>query len=320
MVNRDDPGNLCCLSRYGVVTVLAVVLACIPDAAVAQDDRDGFYAGLQLGVAFPTRVKSARTYVSHPTRCDILLYPPSVTPPVDDPACRNSRPGVTSNEFSPGAGPAGGFMVGYATGRLRFEMEYLNASLGSAESPVGGTTSTALLTKTSEWSTEQPPFEWIGEYTVHQVFANVYYDFLNDSRWTPFFGAGIGWAATELNYYLQFIRKPEAEYLEIDFDPDWPDAAKRAAAGTASILDTYASTSGFGYQVLSGVEYALSEQTSLSAGLRWARFEDIEHEAVYNLLRSHAGVLADGVTPFNNELEFSGIGYLALTGSLKYYF
>ena len=41
-------------------------------------------------------------------------------------------------------------MVGYGTGRLRFEMEYLNASLGSAESPIGGTTSTALLSKTSE--------------------------------------------------------------------------------------------------------------------------------------------------------------------------
>ena len=152
------------------------------------------------------------------------------------------------------------------------------------------------------------------------MFANVYYDFLNDSRWTPFIGTGIGWAAAELNYYLQFIRKPEAEYLQIEFDPDWPDAAKRAAAGTASILDTYAGKNVFGFQVLAGVDYALSEHTSLGVALRWARFDDIDHEAVYNVLRSHAGVLADGVTPFTNELEFSGIGYRALTASLKYYF
>ena len=32
------------------------------------------------------------------------------------------------------------------------------------------------------------------------------------------------------------------------------------------------------------------------------------------------GVLADGVTPFNNELGFSGIGYQALTVNLKYHF
>ena len=30
--------------------------------------------------------------------------------------------------------------------------------------------------------------------------------------------------------------------------------------------------------------------------------------------------LPDRVTPFNNELEFSGIGYQALTVSLKYHF
>ena len=57
-----------------------------------------------------------------------------------------------------------------------------------------------------------------------------YYDVLNDSRWTPFAGAGgIGWAATALNYDLQFIRTPAAKYLQIEFDPDWPNVAKHAA-------------------------------------------------------------------------------------------
>ena len=206
-------GHVRCRSRGALVAALCAALACIPDVAGAQDDREGFYAGLHLGVALPTVVTSARRYVSHPTRCDVLLYPPSVSPPAADPACSNNTPGTTANTFTLGAGPTAGFMVGYGTGRLRVEMEYLNASLGSAESPIGGTTSTALLSKTSEWSTEEPPFEWIGDYRAHQVFANMYYDVLNDSRWTPFAGAGIGWAATELNYYLQFIRKPEAEYL-----------------------------------------------------------------------------------------------------------
>ena len=309
-----------CLWRGALAAAFCAALACTPEVAAAQEERAGLYVGLQLGAAFPAAVESARRYVSHPTRCDSLLYPASVSPPVDDPACRTSRLGVTSNEFDPGAGPASGFMVGYAAGRLRFEMEYLNASPGSAESPLGGTTSAALLTKTSEWSTEQPPLEWIGEYTVHQAFANVYFDFLNGSRWTPFVGAGAGWAAAALNYYVQFIRKPEAEYLQIEFDPDWPDVAKRAAAGTASILDSYPSETVFGYQVLAGVDYALNAYTSLGVALRWARFDDIDHEAVYDVVRSHAGVLADGVTPFNNELTFSGIGYQALTVNLKYHF
>ena len=154
-------------------------------------------------------------------------------------------------------------MVGYATGGLRFEMEYLNASLGSAKSPVGNSTNTVLQTKNSEWSAEHPPFEWIAEYKIHQVFANVYYDFRNASRWTPFVGAGIGWAAAELNYYLQLLRKLEAEYLQIEFDPDWPEVAKRAAAGTVSILDTCPAENIFGYQVLAGRRLPVGRRHSL---------------------------------------------------------
>ncbi len=312
--------NSRCLSTQTFVTALCAALACVQYATAAQGDRNGYYVGLQFGVADPAMVQSARTYISHPTRCDELLYPPSVSPPMGDPACSDYLPRTASNEYNPGSGPAGGFMVGYATGRLRFELEYLNTSMGSAKSLVGSTTNTVLQTKSSEWSVEQPPFERISEYSINQFFANVYYDFPNRSRWTPFLGAGIGWAAAEFNYYLQFIRKPEAEYLQIEFDPDWPEVAKRAAAGTASILDTDPAKDIFGYQGLAGVDYELSERMSLGFTVRWARFDDIDHKSGYDIVRSHAGVLADGVTPFDMDLEYSGIGYEALTVSLKYHF
>ena len=313
-------GNSHCLYGLTLAMVIWVAPVCVRDVSAAEDNRDGFYAGLQFSVADPATVQSARTYVSHPTRCDELLYPPGVSPPVGDPACSDFAPRTASNEFNPGSGTAGGFMVGYAAGSLRFEVEYLAVSLGSAESLIGNTTNTVLQTKSSEWSLENPPYEWIGEYTIDQWFANVYYDYRNSSRWTPFLGAGLGWASAELNYYLQFLRKPEAEYLQIEFDPDWPEEAKRAAAGTSSILDTYPNRKIFGYQALAGVDYELGERTTVGFAIRWARFGDIDHEAVYDVVRSHAGVLADGVTPFNNELEFSGIGYRALTVSLKYHF
>ena len=121
-------------------------------------------------------------------------------------------------------------------------------------------------------------------------------------------------AATELSYYAQLIRKPEAEYLLVEFDPDWP------AAGTASILDTKAATTIFGYQVLAGVDYALIQRTSMGVTARWARFDDVTHDTTWNLVRSHAPVQADGVTPFDSNLEFGGIGYQAVTVSLKYHF
>lgn len=309
--------------RLGCFAIAGLVGALIfgnPQQAEAQENRDGFYAGIQIGVTVPHDVDMGRRYVSYPTRCDVFLYPPGMSPPADDPACQDSSPGVTSHYFEPGAGPAGGLMLGYARGALRFEIEYLNAAFGSDDAPIGGTTSSALQTKGSEWSSDYPPSAWLGEYNLNQFFANVFWDYRSASKWTPFVGAGAGLAQAKMNFYLQFVRKREAEYLQIEFSPDWPEEAKRAAAGTASILDTYPEQVVFGYQVMAGVDRALGESTSLGAAFRWAGFSDVEHSAPYNILRSHAGIQADGKTPTKNDMTFEGIGYMALTINLKYYF
>ena len=174
--------------------------------------------------------------------------------------------------------------------------------------------------KDTEWSHDQPPREWIRDYAAHQIFTNVYYDFPNESPWTPYVGGGLGVAITTLHYANQFIRKPDAEYLRIDFEPDWPDAAKRAAAGTLSSLDTTVRQGAFGFQVLAGADYALTEHTSVGVAGRWAQFGHITDEATWGLIRSHAPVRADGVTPFDTTQRFEGISYLAVTVGLKYYF
>ena len=151
-------------------------------------------------------------------------------------------------------------------------------------------------------------------------FPSEYYDFLNDSFWTPYVGAGVGWAVTELSYYTQLTRKQDAEYLQIEFDPDWPEAAKRAAAGTTSILDAKAGKIVFGFQVLAGFDYALTERTSLGTKVRWTRFGDVVEDVTWTQVRSHAPVQAAGVTPFGSTLAFGGIGYQAVTVTLKHRF
>ena len=147
-----------------------------------------------------------------------------------------------------------------------------------------------------------------------------YYDFPNESPWTPYGGGGLGVAITTLNYANQFIRKPDAEYLRIDFEPDWPDAAKRAAAGTLSSLDTTIHQKAFGFQLLAGADYALTEHTSVGVTGRWAHSVSLHDEATWDLIRSHTPVQADGVTPFDTTQRFEGISYLAVTVGLKYHF
>ena len=95
-VQRDDLEEI---ARSNALPAGFVQRARIAKMAGAQDARDGFYAGLQLGAAIPAAVSAARQYVSHPTRCDGLLYPPSVNPPIDDPACLDNT--LTSRPVCP---------------------------------------------------------------------------------------------------------------------------------------------------------------------------------------------------------------------------
>ena len=271
-----------------------------------------------------TRPPSPRvvTGVNHPTRCDRLLYPASTSPPASDEACRASTPTVIlRNAFDLGGGVVSSLLVGYRAARVRVAGGVSHPFPGTRHRwRLGATTDVVLQGKDTEWSHDQPPREWIRDYAAHQIFANVYYDLPNESPWTPYVGGGLGVAITTLNYANQFIRKPDVEYLRIDFEPDWPDAAKRAAAGTLSSLDTTVRQEALGFQVLAGADYALTEHTSVGVTGRWAQFGHITDEATWDLIRSHAPVQADGVTPFDTTQRFEGISYLAVTVGLKYYF
>ena len=293
--------------RFAIVLGLCMLVSV--DAANAETSRRGFYAGMELGFANAEDVGSILSGVNHPTQCDILVGGnPS------GPDCTNNTPAVLSaNSFDLGTGFLGGISVGYALDRFRVEFEYLNRSHGGSASPwilPGG--NAALQSKSSEVSTLDPPSERISDFSAHQFFVNAYYDFLNNSRWTPYVGAGLGWAGTSLDYQARFLRKTVAQ--------GYPADKPQAAAGTLSLLDTELTDTLFGFQFLGGLDYALTEKVSIGMKARWASFQDLEGDTVWTLIRSHKPVRADGKTPFDSKLTFSDIQYWALTFGLKYSF
>ena len=163
---------------------------------------------------------------------------------------------MSANSFDLSTGFLGGFSVGYAMDRFRVEFEYLNRSHGGGSSPwilPGG--NAALQSKSSEVSTLDPPSERISDFSAHQFFVNAYYDFLNNSRWTPYVGAGVGWARTSLDYQARFLRKTVAQ--------GYPADKPQAAAGTLSLLNTELTDTLFGFQFLGGLDYALTEKVSI---------------------------------------------------------
>lgn len=290
--------------------------------AQAQENGRGFYIGMDTGVANSARLNSSVFAVSHPTKCDRLVYEDPAMAPSDAPECMVATPKqLASNGFEPGVGFASGVSMGYAWQALRFEFAYRIQDYGNDTSPhMDAGDNQAVASKAREWSDTYPPTETISGYRAHQFFANVYYDFRNNSRWTPSAGAGVGIARTNLNYNRRLLRKTLAEgYQDVEPPTTLADRPIRAA-GTLSMLDTEVQGAIIGFQALVGMDYALGERASIGFTAHWIRFGSLKEDATWSVIRSHAPVRADGVTPFTGELEFDDFTSLVATLGLKYRF
>ena len=309
-------------NHYALVAGAVTVCLLGAGETSAQESHRGFYFGVDIGIASAAPLDSSVSAVTTPTKCDTLLYlDPSMTPS-GAPECMDTTPrALSSNGFEPGGGFTGGFSVGYAFNLLRVEFEYKARTHGPDASPIiESSTNQAVVSKASEWSPVYPPTEFISSYRAHQFFVNVYYDFANDSLWTPSVGVGVGIARTNLHYSRRLLRKTIGQgYQDVEPPLTVADRPTRAA-GTLSLLETTATGTPLGFQVLGGVDYAVDERTSIRINAHWARFGDMTEDVVWSIIRSHTPVRADGVTPFSGELMFDGLEYWAVTLGLKYRF
>ena len=286
----------------------------------AQEDR-GLYLGFEAGQADAATLGTVLTAVNHPTRCDSLLYPdPGMAP--TDAACRDntSRP-LFDNSFDLGAKVTGGVSIGYDLGRLRFELEHLHRHQSGRTVPLRTAAgNVAIAGKGNEWSPVDPPTESISDFSSREFFFNAYWDFENDSSWTPWVGVGAGLARTHIRYRASLVRKTLAQGFQDVAPPLTVADRPAAAAGSLSLFDSEFRDEVFGYQVLAGIDHALGDRTSFTIKARWTRFADLTGSAVWKMIRSHAPVQADGTTPFTSDVEFDGIGYAGLSAGLRYRF
>ena len=299
-------------AAVGVLVGAALLAA--GDDAVAQR----LYIGFEEGGPRAQTAKSSQTFLNHPTRCDTLLYPEGLTPP-NDAAC-DARGATTAltNSFDVGTGFGYGSTVGLTYGAFRVELDFRLRSHGRDTRPIKVADGDEALTgKKVEWAVA--PVETLSDVRAEEAFLNLYYDFENRTRWTPYAGAGIGLAQVEANYAANFVRKPEHEYLAIEFVPDWPEGAKSAAAGTVNLLDAEISGWVLGYQFIAGLDMNLGE-ILVGIKVRWGRFGELTTTTEYDLIRSHAPVQADGVSPFGVDIGLGGLGYREVALVIKHTF
>ena len=324
------------LTEVPYLTVFRVCVLAFGMAILTIAHAD-FYVGADIGLADSRALSSKVFGRSNPTRCDVLMYGDEARPSLaiaNDPACGESNPRKKwDSRFDAGSGLAAGAHAGYVHGRFRLEFEFMHVEPDTASSPIiTASTHPGLASKDREWSETAPPYEWVSDFRLQHYFANVFYDFASESKWTPYVGIGAGLAYARMQYERRFLRKTEDEgYLDVAPDVlapqlryGWDEDSwlewRENAAGTLSHMDTKLSDMLFGFQLLAGVDYALTNQTSVGVKARWAQFDKFRDRAPYAQIRSHEPVHADGVTPFVDQVKIDNIEYWAVTLSFKHRF
>ena len=289
---------------------IAAVLLMLGSSQASAEGR--FYIGIGAGFSKSGDLDVSHSFAHRPTRCDPFLYSAPETPP-DDAECSGDIVSSVKNTFAPATDFAGGASLGYAFGNgLRLEAEYLNRHYGTDERLVrlGSASDDPLDQKRSEWSAEDPPSEQIYDFSAHDFFLNAYYDLRTGSPFTPYVGAGIGLGSVNVRYWNQFVRATDLG----------PQQWQKAAAGTTSYIDAELEKTGFGFQVMGGVDYSLGESVSIGAKARWARLSGFDQDGeAWGSVRGRSPVRADGVTPFTSDFKVGDMDSWAFTVGIKHY-
>lgn len=148
----------------------------------------GFYLSSEMGANFTPNVDINGTGYDGPSDCDEYINP--MAP--QDPKC--AAQGIT--QWMSNADGASGILAGVAVGyrlrgrdpgglwdHFRLELEYFyRESEYNQTSPVSATGGAAFAKADGELQRAE---DWIGSLTSHNLFGNLYFDFINDSRFTP---------------------------------------------------------------------------------------------------------------------------------------
>ena len=277
-------------------------------SAIGDGNRQGFYAGVDVGMSGASTLRSTRTHHGIPTNCDQWFEPVIIDGhrlPLPADQCQPRELPSNANEFRLPGGVLAGIHVGYSgRGPYRLEIEYLHHRRGGdmVDLVVPGDP------KQKEFSVRE---EEIGGVRTHGLFANVYYELarLGELALRPFVGMGVGTSRIEFDYSATSIRRGVAALLALD-PPRHPEAANQASRADANVSDWL-----WGYQLILGVDYPLESGRIVTGKLRHGRLlEDfLDDGHPWRPLRGHESTAAPGGAPVYYGVSVPGPSYWALS-------
>lgn len=255
------------MSRYFPMAVIAAALI-VWTAGPVQ--AEGFYVSGELGMNFADAVKTDGHDTDRSSVCDEYINPRfrtvNDTPGWENTNCTGPNRGsdsVWENRFGSDEGVLFGSAIGYhvADSRFRLELEYFYRDTGYDD-----TSDVYSAAGESGDKLEQElvrTIDRLGSLTSHNLFANVYMDFETEGKFTPYIGVGIGFGFTEAEYGSLWARNDDAS--RITTGEGLPNATEiwENLAGTSSHADTELDDTLFGYQLLFGVDYELTDSLML---------------------------------------------------------
>ena len=304
-----------------LILVAAVVAAVIaPGGAHAQDTR--FYVNLGLGLQAAPGLHLVSGDTDRPSRCDEFVNPAFARiPGCTAPDRSAGAVDAWQSRFPGAAGTLTAAAFGYRfTSRIRVEAEYVGGAAeygrtGPLEDP-GGVLFTTIF------GAEMPlAHERVGGVTAHALFANVHVDFPNRTRLTPSVGAGAGAGVAGMDYGVIWARSLDPATIDYAIGlPNEAEVRQLLAGSVTTTQESLRDTVG-AYQVLAGLDVALSESVALAVTGRWSRFGRFSAGGDYDRLRSHeSGVRRDGSEPVVYTVTTRDLGLAGVTVSLKYHF
>ena len=296
------------VSRFALL--MAVMLS---GASFAQDRR---YIGAEIGMSVASDLESTRTNIGVSTNCDQWLAPYDVDGdgmsdlPLPASECAPRALPARPTGFDLDTGWLTGVHVGREFGSWRVEVEYFHRRQEGETVPliVPGDPKQVEFTRRDET---------IGDLRLDNLFVNVSYEWAgaSESKWTPYLGAGLGWTRARIDYSATSIRNSDAQVL-LGLDPP----RNPAAAGTTSRAEETLSDRLLGYQLLAGVDYAVSAKRSLYLKLRYGDvaddFEDGGHP--WRPLRGHESTVGPGGAPVRYGIEAGGLGFWGVSVGVKF--
>ena len=296
---------------------------------------EGFYVSGDLGINIASGLDTTGTSNDRASWCDEYINPryneyERCTGP------DRSVGGRWENEFDGATGILAGAAAGYSfagqnpnspLGGLRVELEYFYRQSNynqTADIPLGVGTQGQKLRDEIVQATDR-----IGSITSHNLFGNLFYDFSNTSRFTPYIGIGGGMGFTDMEYGSVWARNedsmnPDGSY-KISTGADLPnyDEIRRNLAKTVSVGQATLSDMLLGFQILFGVDYAITQAVSLGLKGRWVRFGSFSDDFIWNPLRSHEPFLRKSGPdrePVSGRLRTDNVEFFGLSVNLKYHF